>query len=340
MNESLFKIAITHGDYNGIGYEIILKALCDNKMTEFCTPIVYGLPKVVTFYKSLSPVQEISVQVIEKLEQINLKKNNLLSLAEQEVKVEPGKVSPEAGKMAEFALTAVCKDLKAKLLDAVVTAPVCLESIQSSSFKFNGHSPFFAQQFASQNAMMLMLCDKVRMAFVNSHLSADQLTPKLNAEIIVKKLKSLNQSLKSDFVCTNPKIAVLALNSAADNGVKFGKFEDEVLQPAIEQAFNDKVNAFGPFDADKFFENGLYTRYDAVLVMCREQGIRYFNNLSNGEGICFTAGLPFVHTAPEEGVSFDIAGQDGASGQSMRNAIYTAIDILRNRKEYAAYSRK
>ena len=335
MNETLYKIAITHGDLNGIGYEVILKALSDNKMTEICSPIVYGLAKVATFYKNRLGMQEPGLQVVKNIEQVNLKKSNLLNIVEQEVQINIGKSEATAGKMSELALQAVCRDLKAGKVDAVVTAPINKDNIQSDTFRFHGHTEFFAQQFAAPESMMMMVTEGCRIGFVTNHLPVAEVAKAINVELILKKLRILHKTLRVDFGCSTPKIAVLSLNPHAGENGLLGKEEKEVIIPAINQAFAEKINAFGPFPADGLFGSSNYAKYDAVLAMYHDEGMIPFKILSRGEGVNFTAGLPIVRTSPAHGTAYDIAGQNKADGQSMRNAIYLAIDILRNRRNFA-----
>lgn len=335
MNETLYKIAITHGDFNGIGYEVILKALSDNKMSELCSPIVYGLAKVASFYKNRFGMQEPGLQVVKNIDQINLKKNNLLNIVEQEVQINVGKSEATAGKMSELALQAVCRDLKAGKVDAVVTAPINKDNIQSDTFRFHGHTEFFARQFAAPESMMMMVTEGCRIGFVTNHLPVAEVAKTINKELILKKLRILHKTLRVDFGCSTPKIAVLSLNPHAGENGLLGKEEKDVIIPAINQAFAEKINAFGPFPADGLFGSGNYAKYDAVLAMYHDEGMIPFKILSRGEGVNFTAGLPIVRTSPAHGTAYDIAGQNKADGQSMRNAIYLAIDILRNRQNFA-----
>lgn len=332
MNETLYRIAITHGDYNGISYEVILKALSDNKITELCSPVIYGITKVASYYKNRLGLQEPTLHIAKNIEQINLKKSNLLNLIEGEVQITPGKSDSAAGKMSELALNVACRDLKEKKIDAIVTAPINKENIQSETFHFNGHTEFFAQQFASPNAMMMMVADGCRLGFVTNHLPISDVARSINKELIYKKIKMLYQTLRGDFGCSSPKIAVLSLNPHASDSGLIGDEEDKIIIPAINQAFDEKINVFGPFPADGLFGSGNYLKYDAVLAMYHDQGMLPFKLLSKGEGVNFTAGLPIVRTSPAHGTGYDIAGQNKADGQSMRNAIYLAIDILRNRQ--------
>lgn len=333
MNENnLLKIGITHGDYNSIAYEVIIKALADNKIMELCTPIVYGMSKVATFYRKMLEQSDFSFQFIKTAAQPSLKRPNLINIADGEVKIEVGTATESAGKMAELALNLACKDLKTSNIDAVVTAPINKSNIQSETFKFNGHTEFFAAQFKTQNALMMMVTDHLKLGFVTNHLPIESVTKSINEALILQKINILHQSLKQDFAMTNPKIAVLSLNPhAGDNGL-LGKTENEVIIPAIGKAFEKKVNVFGPFPADGFFASGNFRQFDAVLAMYHDQGMIPFKLLASDGGVNFTAGLPIVRTSPAHGTAYDIAGKNQADAQSLRNAIYLAIDIVRNRK--------
>ena len=335
---ALYKIGITHGDVNGISYEVIIKALQDNKILELCTPIVYGLSKVASFHRKAIELNEFSFQFIKSVNQATLKKPNLLNIADKEVKIELGTVSQEAGSMSELALDIACKDLKANAIDAIVTAPINKQSIQSPTFNFNGHTEYFTHHFKAPESMMLMVTDRLKVGFVTNHLSIEQVAKVLTKELILKKLRILHQSLVTDFACTNPKIAVLSLNPHAGDGNLLGREESEKIIPAINQAYEEKINAVGPFPADGFFGAGKYNQFDAVLAIYHDQGMLPFKLLSQGEGVNYTAGLPIVRTSPAHGTAFDIAGKNLSSGQSMRNAIYLAIDILRNRRNIQEYT--
>ena len=330
-----YKIGITHGDLNGIGYEVIFKALIDNKIMDLCTPIVYGLSKAASYHRKSLDIQDFSFQFIKTADQASVKRPSLINLYEDEVKIELGTSSKVAGQMAERALYAAGRDLKNSHIDAIVTAPVNKDNIQSDKFVFPGQTEFFEHYFGGKNqALMLMVAENLRVGFVTNHLPIQQVAGALNKELIGQKLSVLNQSLKQDFGVGNPTIAVLSLNPhAGDNGL-LGSEEKEIISPAIELAFQNHINAFGPFPADGFFGSGNYRKFDAVLAMYHDQGMLPFKILGS-EGVNFTAGLPIVRTSPAHGTGYDIAGKNVANGQSMRNAIYLAIDILRNRERFA-----
>ena len=330
-----FTIGITQGDLNGIGYEVIIKSLSDNRIMELCTPVVYGLAKVASYHKKYMDLPDFSFQYTKTAEQLSNKRPNLINLYEEEVKVDLGTSTRIAGQMAERALYAAGRDLKNNLIDAIVTAPVNKNNIQSEKFKFPGHTSFFEHYFGGKEhpALMMMVAENLRVGFVTNHLPIQQVAGALNKELIGQKLTILNQSLKQDFGVSNPTIAVLALNPhAGDNGL-LGTEEKEIIAPAIELAFQNHINAYGPFPADGFFGSGSYRKFDAVLAMYHDQGMLPFKILGT-EGVNYTAGLPIVRTSPAHGTAYDIAGKNVANGQSMRNAIYLAIDILRNRERY------
>lgn len=329
--ESLYKIGITHGDINGIGYEVIIKALADTKMMEVCTPIVYGLAKVATFHRKAINLGDFSFQFIKDADQAINKKPNLINLQDAEVKIELGNSTAIAGNLAELSLRAATKDLKNNKINAIVTAPINKENIQSEKFKFSGHTEYFSNEFSSSNSLMMMVDDLLKVAFVSNHTPIKKVLAEITTQKIVDKLTILHQSLVQDFLCTNPTIAVLALNPhAGDNGL-LGKEEKDIILPAIQQVTDKKINAFGPFPADGFFASGRYKKFSAVLAMYHDQGMIPFKLLAGETGVNYTAGLPIVRTSPAHGTAYDIAGKNVAMAQSMRNAIYLAVDILRNR---------
>lgn len=329
--ESLYKIGITHGDINGIGYEVIIKALADTKMMEVCTPIVYGLAKVATFHRKAINLGDFSFQFIKDADQAVNKKPNLINLQDTEVKIELGNSTTIAGNLAELSLRAATKDLKNNKINAIVTAPINKENIQSEKFKFSGHTEYFSNEFSSSNSLMMMVDDLLKVAFVSNHTPVKKVLAEITTQKIVDKLTILHQSLVQDFLCTNPTIAVLALNPHAGNNGLLGKEEQEIIIPAIQQATDKKMNVFGPFPADGFFASGKYKKFSAVLAMYHDQGMIPFKLLAGETGVNYTAGLPIVRTSPAHGTAYDIAGKNVALAQSMRNAIYLAVDILRNR---------
>ena len=330
-DNQLYKIGITHGDLNGVGYEVIIKALADHAIMDICTPVVYGLAKAASYHRKYMDMPDFSFQFIKNIEQTSQKRPNLLNIYEEGVKIELGTSTKVAGQLAERALVIAGKDLKNKMIDAVVTAPVNKNNIQSDKFKFHGQTEFFEYYLGGdKKAMMMMVAENLRVGFVTNHEPISQVSSVITQDRILNKLEILNHSLRQDFAIDNPKIAVLALNPHAGDDGLLGSEEKEIIHPAIEWAFQNKINAFGPFPADGFFASGQYRQFDAVLAMYHDQGMIPFKILGT-EGVNFTAGLPIVRTSPAHGTAYDIAGKNIANGQSMRNAIYLALDILRNR---------
>ena len=334
MSEQKIRVGITLGDTNGVGCEVIIKTLADNRMCELCIPIIYGSAKAISFYKNkIAGVGEFQYNLINSASEANAKKINLINLVSEEVKIEPGVVNKISGDVAVKALNRSVSDYKAGLIDVIVTAPINKESIQSGDFSFTGHTEFFAHEFGGV-PLMLMCSDLLKVGLVTMHIPVSQVSAQITSEKIVEKLKQLRKTLISDFSIVEPRIAVLALNPHSGDGGLFGEEERTVIQPAIEQASNEGVLAFGPFAADGLFASRAYTKYDAVLAMYHDQGLAPFKALTP-DGVNVTGSLSVIRTSPDHGVAYDIAGKNRADESSMREAIYMAIDIFRSRKAYA-----
>ena len=316
MSEHRLKIGITQGDPNGIGWEVILKALGDPRMTELFTPVVYGSPKAAAFYRNtLRDAEPVAFVPAASAAEARRGKVNLVTAGE----------------------VAAVEDLKAGHIDAVVTAPFDKETVQSDDFRHTGHTEFFGEAFGGE-PMMIMCSDVLRVGLVTKHIPVSEIARSISREKIVRDLETLRRSLIEDFGIVEPRIAVMALNPHAGDGGLLGREEEETIRPAIVEAFNKGILAFGPFAADGLFAGGGYARYDGILAMYHDQGLAPFKSLSP-DGVNFTAGLTAVRTSPDHGTAFDIAGQDRADAQSMRNAIYTAIDVVQRRRAWAEWTR-
>lgn len=337
MSEYRLKIGITQGDTNGIGWEVILRTLVDQRMTELFTPVVYGSKQAADFYSKLLDKEDGTVQwnVISSAEECRRGKLNLVECGD--AKPQPGVASAEAGKAAVEALERAIADLKEGLIDAMVTAPIMKETVQSETFHFTGHTEFVASHLEGE-PMMIMCSDRLRVGLVTIHIPVAEVSQSISKEKIISSLTTLRQSLKADFGIVEPRIAVLSLNPHAGEGGMLGSEEQEIIKPAIEEAFQEGTLAFGPFPADGLFATGAYAKYDAILAMYHDQGLTPFKTLSP-DGVNFTAGLSEVRTSPDHGTAFDIAGKGEADPQSMRNAIYAAIDIVRNRRNWSYWNR-
>lgn len=336
MNESKLRIGITQGDTNGIGWEVILKALSDARIAELMTPVVYGSPEAAAYYKhTLADTEGIQFLPVASAREARRGRVNLVACGDPG-SVEPGKATAEAGLAAVEALHKAVADLKEGALDALVTAPFDKQTVQSDSFRFTGHTEYFGAEFGGE-PMMILCSETLRVGLVTKHIPVSQIAQSITKEKIVRDLHTLRRSLREDFGIVEPRIAVMALNPHAGDGGLLGPEEAEIIRPAIVEAFEAGVLAFGPFAADGLFAGGAYTRYDGILAMYHDQGLAPFKSLSP-DGVNFTAGLPVVRTSPDHGVAFDIAGQDRADAQSMRNALYTACDIVERRRAWAEWT--
>ena len=337
MPENKFKIGITRGDTNGIGWEIILKALADPRMTELFTPVVYGSPKAAAYYRNtVAEIEAFSFNPVASAAEARRGKANLVACGET-ADIAPGKPTPEAGRAAVEALCAAMRDLKAGHLDALVTAPFDKETVQADDFRYTGHTEYLAAELEGE-AMMILCSDVLRVGLVTKHIPVSEIARNITKERIVRDLGTLRRALIEDFGIVEPRIAVMALNPHAGDGGLLGREEQEIIRPAIVEAFSKGVLAFGPFAADGLFAGGGYAKYDGILAMYHDQGLAPFKSLSP-DGVNFTAGLSAVRTSPDHGTAFDIAGKDKADPQSMRNAIYAAIDIAEHRRAWAEWTR-
>ena len=337
MPENKFKIGITQGDTNGIGWEIILKALADPRMTELFTPVVYGSPKAAAYYRNtVAEIEAFSFNPVASAAEARRGKANLVACGET-ADIAPGKPTPEAGRAAVEALCAAMRDLKAGHLDALVTAPFDKETVQADDFRYTGHTEYLAAELEGE-AMMILCSDVLRVGLVTKHIPVSEIARNITKERIVRDLGTLRRALIEDFGIVEPRIAVMALNPHAGDGGLLGREEQEIIRPAIVEAFSKGVLAFGPFAADGLFAGGGYAKYDGILAMYHDQGLAPFKTLSP-DGVNFTAGLSKVRTSPDHGTAYDIAGQDKADPQSMRSAIYAAIDIVEHRRAWAEWSR-
>jgi len=325
------KVGISIGDINGIGMEVIIKTFRDNRMLDICTPIVYGSLKLSSFHKKALGINDFSFNKIKAAKDATSKKPNLIECWQDDVKIDLGQSTEAGGKYALISLEAATADLAAGHIDALVTAPINKDNIQSETFNFPGHTEYLSEKFDGQS-LMLMVGENIKIGVATNHIPISKVANTLSSDNIFGKLKILNKTLVQDFCATNPKIAVLGLNPhAGDNGL-IGKEEENVIIPAIDNAKSIGINAFGPYPADGFFGSGNYKNFDAILAMYHDQGLIPFKSLSFGSGTNFTAGLSAIRTSPDHGVAYEIAGQNKAEESSFRQAIYAACDICKNRK--------
>lgn len=333
-SKQLTKVGISLGDINGIGIEVILKSLMDNRIFELCTIIMYGSNKTINYHRKALNISNLTFHRAESAGTANVKMGNIISTWSEEVTMNMGEATAEGGQYALKSLEAATQDLIDGNIDVLVTAPINKDNIQSEEFTFPGHTEYLMAKDEAEDSLMFMVSDVARIGVVTGHIPLKEVAGKLTTEAILKKINLMNKSLMEDFGIIKPKIAVMGLNPhAGDNGL-LGDEEEKIIIPAITQAKNRGVLAFGPFPADGFFGAGTFKNFDGILAMYHDQGLIPAKTLSFGGGINFTAGLKMIRTSPDHGTGYDIAGKGLADESSFRNAIYKAIEIHKNRQRY------
>ena len=327
-------MGMTLGDYNGIGPEVIIKTLSDERLYKFCAIVVYGHKSVISFYAKHLKVQNFNIPETKSADNLNPKLPNIINCWEEHVQINPGEATTEAGARALLCLNSGIKDLMDGKIDVLVTGPVNKNSISQHHPDFSGQTEYITAAADSDKSMMLLVNDMLRVGLVTNHLSLKDVTGKIDINLIVSKIELLHQSLKQDFMISKPRIAVLGLNPHAGDNSLLGKEEKDIIAPAVNKAKEKGMTIVGPFSADGFFGSQGYRKVDAVLAMYHDQGLIPFKTLSFGSGVNFTAGLKVVRTSPDHGTGFDIAGKNEANPDSLREAIFTGLDIFKNREEY------
>lgn len=332
--EKLLKIGITQGDINGVGYEVILKTLADNRILENAIFIIYGSSKVAAFYKKQLGMDNLNFNIVRKADEANPRRINIINCCNDEIKVEMGAPTKEAGEAAFKALETATDDLKNGVIDGIVTAPINKATIQSERFNFNGHTEYLQNKFEQKESLMLLVSDRLKVALATNHEPINAVAGLLTEELLLKKLTLLKKSLQRDFMIRQPRIAVLALNPHAGDDGLIGKEEINIITPAVKKANEEGIICVGPLAADGFWGSSELTRYDAVLAMYHDQGLAPFKAIAMNSGVNFTAGLPIVRTSPDHGTAYNIAGKNLADENSFRQAVFAVFDIVKNRNLY------
>jgi len=332
-------IGITIGDINGIGPEVIIRTFSDNRMLEICTPVIFASGKTINFYRKIMGEGHFNYQSMRNFQKVNPKQVNLFNCWEEEVVITPGALNDTGGKYAARSLAVAVQCLKDGEIEGLVTAPIHKNNIQHNDFHYTGHTPYLKDVFGAKEVVMLMTAENMRVALLSEHVPVSAAAEHVTIENILGKLQVLNESLVKDFGIDKPKIAVLGLNPHSGDGGLIGMEEIEVITPAISQATNAGILCFGPYSADGFFARSHYVHFDAILAMYHDQGLIPFKSLANGPGVNYSAGLPIVRTSPDHGTAFDIAGQKAADESSFRQAVFSCIDIIRQRNQYAENTR-
>jgi 4-hydroxythreonine-4-phosphate dehydrogenase len=328
------RIGFTHGDVNGIGYEIIIKTLMDKRIMDLITPVVFGHSKVASYHRKTINAKDFNFNLIKRVDAANPKRPNIYNIDDREVKIELGMPTKVAGEMAYLSLKSAVESIEHDEIDAIVTAPINKKSIQSENFKTPGHTEFLAERHHVTDFLMMMVSKNFRIGVITGHIPLRDVPDAVNQDLIINKIQIMHESLRRDFAIAKPKIAVLGLNPHAGDDGLLGKEEIDTIIPAIQKVFDDGILAYGPYPADGFFAAGQHQKFDGVLAMYHDQGLIPFKALAFDDGVNYTAGLPIVRTSPAHGTAYDIAGKNQADESSMRAAVYLACDIFRNRRDF------
>ncbi len=335
MEKKTLIAGISHGDINGIGYEVIIKALSDPGINDFCTPVVYGSPKVAAYHRKALNITNFSFNNIRSVEEAHPRKANMINCLDDNTRVELGKSTSHGGEAALISLESAVNDLLSGKIDVLVTAPIDKHNVQSENFNFSGHTEYLKSRAGTDDVLMFMIGETMRIGIATGHVPLSEVPGLITVELLMRKLRLMEQSLTKDFGIRKPRIAVLGLNPHAGDNSLLGKEEEEIINPAVQQAKKEGILAFGPFPCDGFFGAGSFAKFDGILAMYHDQGLTPFKVMSFDTGVNFTAGLPFVRTSPVHGTAFQIAGKGEASENSFRQAIYLAYEIIKNRQQYA-----
>ena len=332
MTDNKVKVGITQGDINGISYEIIIKTLKDNRLLDFCIPVLYGSPKVLAYHRKAIDVENFSLISIAEAHEAKPKKACIINCHDDNIRVELGKATTYAGEAAYQAMEIAVKDLIDRQIDVLVTAPIDKHTIQQKDFQFPGHTEYLQSRLEIKDTLMMMVGPDVRVGVVTGHIPLSEVAQTLSVDLILRKLRIMNESLKNDFNIQKPRLAVLGLNPHAGDHGLLGKEETDIIEPAVKQATDEGMIVIGPFAADGLLGSGSFSKFDGIMAMYHDQGLAPFKALSFDQGVNYTAGLPVVRTSPVHGTAYEIAGLGKANPDSFRQALYLACDIYRTRK--------
>ena len=325
------RIGITLGDINGIGPEVVIKALADPRLLSVITPVIYGSTRVLSYYRKLMNLEEFNYSQVKSKGQFFPKAINVVNCWEEEIKITPGQPARESGKAALMSLQKVVEEVKEGLIDGFVTAPIDKNTIYSDEFPFRGHTEYLTQTFDATESLMLMVGESLKVGLVTEHVPVKDIAKYITRERVELKIRLMEQSLKNDFQIGKPKIAVLGLNPHAGDEGLIGEEENTVIKPVINDLKSKGKLVFGPYPADGFFGSGQHQKFDGILSMYHDQGLVPFKYIAFENGVNFTAGLPTVRTSPDHGTAYAIAGKNQADESSLRQAIFLATDIIKNR---------
>ena len=326
------KVGISIGDLNGIGCEVVLKTFEDSRMLDFCTPIIFASNKTISYQKSEIGL-EINYNGIQEASKALEGKINVVNVWREIPTINFGEATKEGGDYAIKSLKAAVTALKNGEVDVLVTAPINKNNIQAEDFKFPGHTDYLAQELEGES-LMFMVTDELKVGLLTDHIAVKDVAQAITPELIKSKVATIEKSLKIDFGISKPKIALLGINPhSGDNGI-IGQEDDAILKPVIKEISEAGTLVYGPYSADSFFGSDGFKKFDAILAAYHDQGLIPFKTLSFGKGVNYTAGLNKVRTSPDHGTAYEIAGKGKADHSSFKEAVFTAIEIFRNREEF------
>lgn len=336
IKQNKIVVGISIGDLNGIGPEIVLKTFQDQRMLEFCTPVIFASHKLMTYFKREYDLR-CNLNGIDTLDALEDKKINILNVWKEQVDINFGKENSTIGSYAIKSLKSAVSELKKKTIDVLVTAPINKSNVQSENYNFPGHTDYLNQELEG-DSLMLMISNSLRVGLLTDHVAVKDVVKNITEKLIEKKINTIHKSLIQDFGIIKPKIAVLGINPhTGDHGV-IGTEDDTVLRPALDNIRKNGKLVFGPYAADSFFGSENYKNFDAIIASYHDQGLIPFKTLTFGSGVNYTAGLNRIRTSPDHGTAYDIAGKNLANHESFKEAVFSAINIYKKRKEYLAMS--
>ncbi|MDR2087459.1 MAG: 4-hydroxythreonine-4-phosphate dehydrogenase PdxA [Dysgonamonadaceae bacterium] len=321
MNDKLIKIGITQGDINGVGYELILKTLEDVRILEFCIPVIYGSSKILAYHRKALDFSPININIVGNVRDIHVNRINLVNSVSDELMVELSRQTKEGAEAAETALRKAIADLKGGSIHALLTAPAIDDP----------ETVIQSEVGEGKQTLKMLIYDNLRIALATGKIPLADVPASLSVNSLTEKIKLLHNTLIHDFIVTSPRIAVLSLNPGTEHKEQWGKEEQDVIAPALTAASEAGICCFGPYAADKLFASDDYRKFDAIMAMYYDQALIPFRSITSGEGVYYTAGLPVIATAPDQGVAYELAGKNLCPENSFRNALYLAADLTHNR---------
>ncbi len=326
------RIGITLGDINGIGPEVVIKALSDNRILNLITPVIYGSSRALSFYRKHLNLEEFNYNQVRSKGQFLPKSTNIVNCWEEVIEINPGQASKETGRAAWLSLKKAVEELKEGFLDGIVTGPIDKNTIYSNDFPFRGHTEYFTKEFNTTESLMLLVGEDLKVGLVTDHIPIKDISANITKDRLELKIRLMEMTLKKDFGIIKPKIAILGLNPHASDDGLIGTEENQIIKPVIEEVKMKGKLIYGPFPADGFFGSGEHIKFDGILAMYHDQGLIPFKYIAFSSGVNYTGGLPIVRTSPDHGTAYSLAGKNIANENSMRQAIYLATEIIKNRQ--------